>query len=470
MDLLVLSAADFDGTAIASGVTFDVSTDGQPLAVDSLGGVQLPEGPRPLRLKIRVLPPSQFFEVSGTYDYFGPGDLRPVAGLVPADFAPVRGVVDGFSNSVMSLLVYVSRIRDASQETIDAMNGPDRRTEFAAVTDFALQPRAVSVVSTPPIVRNGDLQFSVRALAPAAEVIVFEVKAEPAPKMICVVWPDAVPRTDAAPATPLLVYFHPNAAQNADTHYKGAYPFSFDFPFFGIMTYIRYSRGIAGQANPDPLQNVPAVKGIPYQMDAAGKDLVLVLPVNRVRSEVGVMLKPAPMEMLLKEIIAFMFRKKGVYRQSQIGRTALASFSAGNELVTTFLRASLNSDFATNKLMEVYNFDLPMGFSTGDAAMRAWTSAVSNWAATGNAADKRIRIYQQFNFASFYQQLLGVQPPSRTPYEISSADGNRTAVVAPGDAWARISQDMPKPNGDFQLVHQIIPDLLLTDALRRSGF
>ena len=114
MDLLVISAADFEGTALASGVNFDVSVDGTPLPVDSLGGVQLPEGPRPLRLRIRVLPPTQFFDVEGTFDYFGPGDLRPVQGLVPADFAPVRGVVDGFSNSVMSLLVYVSRVRDAN--------------------------------------------------------------------------------------------------------------------------------------------------------------------------------------------------------------------------------------------------------------------------------------------------------------------------------------------------------------------
>lgn len=470
MDLLILSAADFDGVAIASGVSFEVTADGNPLETDSLGGVRLPEAPRPLRITIKVRPPAPFFDVAAAYDYNGPGDLQPVKGLVPAAFAPVRGVVDGFSNSVMSLLVFVSRIREANVKTLAALTGPDARPEFAPVTDFALPARQVSVVSPPPVVRNGDLSFSVQNVQPAAEVICFEVKVEPAPKLICVVWPDSVPRTETAPPTPLLIYFHPNAAQNADSFYRGAYPFSFDFCFYGIITYIRYSRGLAGQPTPDPLQDVPQVKGIPYQMDASGKSMVLVLPINRVTSEVGVMLKADKMELILKEIIAFMFRRKGVYRTPPIGRTALASFSAGNELVTTFLKNNVGSSFAQNTLMEVYNFDLPVGFVSGDKAMRAWTKAVSDWAATGNSADKRIRIYQQFNFAGFYAQLLGVQPPTATPYEVSSADGNRTAVVAPGDAWARISRAMPKPNGDFQLVHQIIPDLLLTDALRRSGF
>lgn len=470
MDLLILSAADFEGVAITSGLSFEVTANGNALSTDSLGGVRLPETPRPLRITIKVRPPAPFFEVAAAYDYNGPGDLQPVKGLVPAAFAPVRGVVDGFSNSVMSLLVFVSRIREANAKTLAALNGPDARASFAPVTDFSLPPRQVSVVSPPPIVRGGNLSFGVQNIAPTAEVLCFEVKVEPAPKLICVVWPDSLPRTETSPATPLLVYFHPNAGQNADRFYKGEYPFSFDFTFFGIMTYIRYTRGLAGQPALDPLQDVAQVKGIPYQMDVSGKSMALVLPVNRVNSEVGVMLKADKMELILKEIIAFMFRRKGVYRTPTIGRTALASFSAGNELVATFLKNNLASNFAQNTLMEVYNFDLPAGFTSVDKAMRAWTKAVSDWAATGNAADKRIRVYQQFNFSTFYAQLLGVQPPTTTPYEVSSADGNRTAVVAPGDAWARISRAMPKPNGDFQLVHQIIPDLLLTDALRRSGF
>jgi hypothetical protein len=63
-----------------------------------------------------------------------------------------------------------------------------------------------------------------------------------------------------------------------------------------------------------------------------------------------------------------------------------------------------------------------------------------------------------------------VAPPAQIQYEISEATGNRTAIVAPGSAWAQVSRQIPQPNGDFQLVHQIIPDRFLTDALRRGDF
>jgi len=471
VDLLVISAANAAGEAIG-GVSFEVTAGDQPLDVDASGGVRLPETPRPLRITVKVRPPKEFFPVAAAYDYLGPGELQGVKGLSPAEFAPVRGVVDGLGNAVMSLLVFVSRVRDVTSRVLSLLQtASDRRPEYSLVTDFNLDPRTVSVVSPPPIVSQGDLQFQgPLAVSPSAVVRIFEVNVEPAPKLIAVAWPNAVSRTEVAPPTPLLVYFHPNAGQNRDTHYKGAYPFSFDYMFFGIVTYLRYAKGRNGASDPDPLNDIVGVKGLVYQMAASQKNMVLVLPINRVGPEVGVFLKAESMEEILKELVAAMFRQSGVYRTPELGRAALASFSAGNTLVTSFLKANQGSSFLQNTLMEVYNFDLPMGFSTGDANMRAWVKAVTDWAATGNAADKRVRAYTQFNFANLYQQLLGVAPPQQTPYEASDASGNRTAVVAPGDAWARVSTAMPKPNGDFQLVHQIIPDLLLTDALRRSGF
>lgn len=476
MDLLILVAVNANNEGITSGVSFEVTGDGQALSVDLEGGVQLPAAPRPLRLKIKVRPPSQFFEVEGEFDYNGLGELAPVKDRVPSEFAPVRGVVDGLGNAVMSLLVFVSRVRDVSAKVLDLLQTlPDVRPEFTPVTDYALTPRTVSIVSPPPMIRAGNISFvpptpGIPSIAPSTVVTVFEVKVEPAPKLIAVAWPDSVSRTEVSPPTPLLIYFHPNAGQNRATHYRGTYPFSYDYMFFGIIAYLRYARGLNGDPDPDPLQDIVGPKGLAYQMKASQKDMVLVLPVNRVGPELGVFMKAESMESILKELVAAMFRKNGVYRSAQLGRTALASFSAGNTLVTAFLSANKGNSFVQNNLMEVYNFDLPMGFSTGDVNMRAWAKAVSDWAATGNTADKRIRSYTQFNFASIYQQLLGVTPPTQTPYEVSDATGNRTAVVVPGDAWARISNQMPKPNGDFGLVHQIIPDTLLVDALRRSGF
>jgi len=476
MDLLILTAGNAEGDAAVDGVTFQVTGDGQTLEVDGLGGVRLPASPRPLRLVITVRPPPQFFELRGEFDYHGQGDLRPAVDdrgqeLASSEFAPVRGTADGLGNAVMSLMVFVSRIRDVTARVLDLLQTlPDRRPEYTPPTNLALTPRTVSVVTTPPIIRNDDLTFvGPKRIEPDAETIVFEVNVEPAPKLIAVVWPEATPRSYEAPATPVLVYFHPNAAQNRETHYRGAYPFSWDFLFFGIITYLRYAR--ADPVDPDPLHDIDGLKGLSYQMKESGKNPVLVLPVNRLFSEVGVFLKAESMESILKEIVAFMFRKRRVYKTPDLGRIALASFSAGNTLVTTFLNRNLQTGFAQNKLLEVYNFDLPLSVTTGDANMRAWTQAVRAWAATGNTADKRVRAYTQANFANLYRQLLGVTPPARTPYEISDATGNRTAVVVPIDAWRRISRQIPDdPLGAFQVVHQLIADLLLTDALRRSGF
>jgi hypothetical protein len=377
--------------------------------------------------------------------------------------------MDGLGNTTMSQLVYIGRLRDVSAQVLRLLQqGPDRRTEYGEVKTLDLDGRTVSVIAKPPIVAR-DMVFEKRSTDPDTETIVFELKVEPAPKLIAVVWPKTVERTYKSPAPPLLVYFHPNAAQNRDTHYRGAYPFSWDFLFFGIITYIKYAKGLDGP-DPDPLHDIDGLKGLPYQISFSGKKVVLVLPVNRVGAEVGVLLKADSMGAVLKDIVGFMFRRQSVYKPSELGRTGLASFSAGNTLVTQFLNNSQGSSFAQNTLKEIYNFDLPLPPSGSDANMRAWVNAVLAWTNTGDPTDKMVRVYTQSNFIAPYRRLLGRTPPAQTPYDESDASGNRTAVVVPGDAWARVSNQVPKPNGEFQIVHQLISDLLLTDALRRSRF
>lgn len=91
----------------------------------------------------------------------------------------------------------------------------------------------------------------------------------------------------------------------------------------------------------------------------ATKNAVLVLPLNKVGVELGVFMNAASVAEILLEIQAFMFRRLGFHSMPRLGRIALAGFSAGNTLVTTFLRngAAASHPLYLNNLKEVYLFE-----------------------------------------------------------------------------------------------------------------
>jgi hypothetical protein len=163
------------------------------------------------------------------------------------------------------------------------------------------------------------------------------------------------------------------------------------------------------------------------------------------------------------------FRQAGVYVPPDLGRTALASFSSGNGLVTSFLAKAANQShpFYLDTLRELYMFDAPgyMG--------PTWVEQAIRWADRGRN-EKMIRAYTSYPVAN-YSKLLGQSTPPNFPYVVSSSDPNqlRTAGTLPARSWNRAATAAGNANmaaSNWQEVHQLVSATMLTDALMRSGF
>jgi hypothetical protein len=171
------------------------------------------------------------------------------------------------------------------------------------------------------------------------------------------------------------------------------------------------------------------------------------------------------MQEVLLEIQSFFFRRDSTITQPGIGRTALAAFSSGNPLVTTFLERNRSHPFCENVLNEVYMFDTPNGDKD------AWATQVSSWLRSGDSTTKRACAYVQTPHPKLLQLVGGWPAGARMPFITASADGRRTLGVIPGNVWrTALNEHGGRIIELFQDAHQLISATLLTDALRRSGF
>lgn len=482
MDLFVLSSV-VDGQ-VSSLCSFEVIIDaGVPIAADtsvpSVGTVIVPDGAQ--QIEIHANPTTdQLWPLVGTFKRQDDGSFVALPST-PAEFAaPLR--VSNAGQSLVSITAYLSRLRDATAPSLNSLGNvpPIRQNHVPQAWPPAAggQPAGswpATVWNTPPLddhqyvadppIVNDALVTSARSVDPSTTDLVVEFKGVNAPQTIAISWPDAVARTEEAGATPFLVYFHSGMGQIAGAYYThpqvGTYPFGFDYIYYGLWRYMNYTS--------DPLTRDPYSKGLPYQMAASGKSAVVVMPGSKVGPEVGVFLSAASMETVLREIQAFMFRRAGIYTPPALGRTALASFSSGNNWVTAFLakRQNQESAFYQQTLRELYMFDAP-GYGSA-----AWVAQAIAWANRGDVA-KMIRAYTSHGVSS-YAKLLGHTPPQKVPFVESSDDGNRTAAVLPIAAWRNAiiaSGGLPTSfdTDQFGSTHQLVSAIMLTDALRRSGF
>jgi hypothetical protein len=260
------------------------------------------------------------------------------------------------TDSSASALVYLSRIRDATDHTMSLIqDGPKRRAPVVPKSFSPLPSIRQRFIRDPPIHPDtGLLSFESADVTPLGDAVVFEVADVVAPQLIGVWWPMEIARKLAAPPSDCLMYFHPDVAQSMPGgFYLDQYPWSWDFPFYGLITYFRMVQG-------DLLDVRSEAMGLTYQISSTTKSAVLILPVNRPGVEIGVMADATSMEDLIKEIIAAMYRKSGVYRDPRIGRLGLCGFSVANQRIANFLRANAGSHLCTELLREVYNFDCPM--------------------------------------------------------------------------------------------------------------
>jgi hypothetical protein len=113
LDLLIISAASVNGTT-ASGVDISVKVNDVPATLN-FSAVELPPAPRPLKVEVTLTPQaSHLFSVTGSFAYPGEGRFLPLDGGGPPNFRPTRAVSIEDGGVVMSLIGYVSRLRDVT--------------------------------------------------------------------------------------------------------------------------------------------------------------------------------------------------------------------------------------------------------------------------------------------------------------------------------------------------------------------
>lgn len=468
------------------------------VAFDNGPQVPLPYVP-PLPAIVTPPPGTQFLTITSTpltSDYWllsGQYAIRNdtlVAINTPDDFELPKSVT-WQGGSAFWISVHLSPLRDATStaiETLQSINPgnpqyykpelwqlrgsqipQDWQQNGSPASWEAKELSDCDLLGDPAFTANNQLFFEHYAsIAPPGESVVFEVKNVNGPQTIAVSWPQAIPRSSFSTTIPFLVYFHHNIGQeqgegiyNPANPLIGAYPFGFDYMYYGLWRYLFYaSSPLTGD------EAINSLKGLVYQMAASSKNAVIVVPCNRMglSPEIGEMANPDWLQMILREIGASMLRRAGVYDTFPApGRVAFASFSAGNGFVLNFLTQQRNHPFIQTVLKEVYMFD------AGTDINAAWVDTAVNWAESGSPNDKMVRAYTQWPPANYDRIASG---PAALVH--STPDGLRTAATLPKSVWqSAINTAGGKPidpSRDPWPVHQLIASTMLTDALRRSGF
>jgi hypothetical protein len=505
MDLLKLSGAIQSGALFPFvNCRFTVSVGDVSLAGeeddDGFPAFALPNAPRPLTIRVHVEPSeptTHAIDADFTVDAAGqiaaaattqspptkdhdgqavPGETRDVD---PAEFLPPRAIRT--KSGHMFLVTFVlSRIHDATQHTLIMLNVHNEhgvpRPQIPRPASWDPRPQSLHVIADRPVASDR-LAFEPSAAAPTGEMRILALKLPTetsAPHYLAVFWPDAVTRERESAAAPVLVYFHAAVSQNVPRYYerrdeiriKETYPDGWDYLFYGLFQYMQYD------GDPFAGGDAPYTKGIPHQMAMSGKPCVAVLPQNSFAQEIGAFMHGDAMQDALSEIVAYMFRRRGILRSPGVGRTALAAFSSGNNFVTSFLAANRHTAFYTSTLKEVYMFDAPMGRGpTRGQGMDRWVKQALKWLASGPSAEKKLRAYVQEATGNLRAIVTGLK---QAPTVGESSDAAITVSILPPPAWAQaIRANGGTPDlrdGGFGETHQMISAVMLTDALRRSGF
>lgn len=487
---LVAVRASFDG-----GIFVDPDNDILDVHV-----FNVPDEPPQVTLSVIALDTGAF-STSGTFVADGNGGL--IAGSAPAEFGPPTTTISG-ADVTISISVTMPELRDATSDSVAALDPPPARAPLGPqhpVTSWSPPPNVdgISVVSTPCLSAK-TLQFVKKSVSPDGEIVVLDRAAADPPVRLVVYWPASVSREADAPPTSFLYFLKPTAFQNSrpvagepekpifvnpgdrkDPDTGSTYPNGFDYNFFGLWRVFHYSDDLDknGQSLSDPILGDAAWKGIPYQVEASGKPVVVVLAMNEVAvnpcDELKALSSAFDLRRLLLDVQAFMFRRAGNPNPPGIGRLAMASFSSGHNTLACLLASPGNpaDPFITDTLQEIYLFD-PNADRAGPFA--GTVQAIADWLKTGPSTQKIARVYSQLTpkddqgndlLAPILAQLQIVAPP-QSPFDVNSpVNANVSVTCLPLGMWNQLSNSKFTKSVD---AHQVIPAVMLTDALRRSRF
>ena len=274
------------------------------------------------------------------------------------------------------------------------------------------------------------------------------------PRYFAVAWPRSVARKAGANPTAFLLFIrqllegngydlqglYVTSAGCREAGQLGPYPENFDYAdsMFESLHYASI-----------PLR-FPDSKGVPYQANEAGADVVSVIPCNSFTNKAGFsdLNDPQEIETILREVQAFMFWKAGVAAPPKsIGKTAIAAFSSGNFILNNWLKdpAKRKSNFFSKIVSAVYFLDpLRNALKDGQSVdvLNEFIVSANDWA-TENPPDKRIRVYMQWTWPSL-QKLID-KPLGTAPYFADSSDGLRTVAVVTSQAWTKAFQAAGRP-------------------------
>lgn len=422
----------------------------------------------------------------------------------------------------------------------NGMTEPDRRPNIAGLgtagaaqwlSDLKPQPLRVSSIrsrAASPILDDLSL-FAPAPSVPESEAFVLQFEdARGRPRLFGVWHPKDIRRTlnRTSGQLPFLVMLNPLIKQNIERRFGGTFdtdpkkrgrqtetgyyigypslaidpsaplndtaraqekffhPLGWDYPFFQIWQKFNYKG--------DPVLQ-PNSHGFPYQIAAAHKCVILVVPIVSAEDDLGEFAEPPRLFHTLLMVQDHILRTLGLVLESStplLGPVAIGAFSAGNRT----LKRMLEGLGAWNEISEIYMFDPPN--DVGDALI----DAVIKWSRT--IFNPKIRLYANTVFGNASKIVPAV--PSPKPQLHKSMDGARSVAMFTPKAWARLlgehilasptfrrdnARSPTKPRGlnlsltdpvdvgeDFlrknsgSSYHQYLPALLLTDALSRSAF
>ncbi len=302
-----------------------------------------------------------------------------------AQFAPPSSVTASAVVPVSAVMIsfFLSRVRDRTIKALKVLQSGD-----SSLKEFFPQSTDYKRLKDPPV-DKGRVVFETQPLNVDNEFRVLEVKGFKAPALLAVAWPrknnTQSPTTPTPPgfrAAPMeaLIFFHASFAQNAQIYNLTPYPFGFQQMFHGFQSYLAPS---------DPLDDAYPLS-LPFQIAAAGKQATLIIPLNRVAfPELANLNFGEQAVETLEEVHAALLRVAGLYHWTpQIGRLAIASFSAGIQELLVFKQAAVQQKLLSALLQEIYIFD-PVHDSA--ATVMNYASGLKAWAS--NVQERRVRVY-----------------------------------------------------------------------------
>jgi hypothetical protein len=376
--------------------------------------------------------------------------------------------------------VWLPRVRDVTRDVIAHLgvipSTPPRRTYPTPPSDWEVPPATTRFIADPPVNVGGAIQVEgPMTVDPATDDLVFEIQGFRAPRLIAMCWPNAYgfpmgPRDpnatflQAAPA-PFLIFFHAQHGQGMGAeppqgpfYMNGPHPYGWDFLYYGLYRYLVFPEDAIGDY---------FAKGLPIQVRQAGRNCIVLVPQNRFgprgpADEIIEFNDPDLVQETLEEIQVYMYFRAGrKFARPNVGRTAAAALSNGNVLLTAFLNSHPDRPFLRNIVREIYIFD-PNGDS--HALNAAPVEAALAWARS-DPSDKMIRYFAQQHHP-VHDRLLGVAPPSGN-FVQDGTNPNFTGGVLSESAWIALGA---RDTSGWQAAHQLIPSMLLTHAMRKSGF